>query len=153
MTVESSLCVITDDDRILLLKKATGIGKDKWYPTGGKMRPEETPGTGVAREVYEETGLRVTNLRHHGEVVCYFGHDTPPVWAVQIFSTSDFSGSLKESSEGVLKWFPLSEIPYDEMWHDDRYWLPLLLEGRDLDGAFYFNEDGSRLLDFRLSTR
>jgi 8-oxo-dGTP pyrophosphatase MutT (NUDIX family) len=78
MTVESSLCVITDKDHILLLKKATGIGKDKWYPTGGKVRPDETPGTGVAREVYEETGLRVTNLRHHGKVVCYFGHDTPP---------------------------------------------------------------------------
>ena len=153
MTEESSLCVITDKDHILLLKKATGIGKDKWYPTGGKVRPDETPKIGVAREVYEETGLRVKNLRHHGDVVCYFGHDTPPVWAVQIFSTSDFKGSLKESSEGVLKWFPLSEIPYDEMWQDDRYWLPLLLEGRDFDGTFYFNEDASRLLDFKLNTR
>ena len=145
--------MITDDDHILLLKKATGIGKDKWYPKGGKVRPDETPEAGVAREVYEETGLRVTNLRHHGEVVCYFGHDAPPVWAVRIFSTSHFKGSLKESSEGVLKWFPLSEIPYDEMWQDDRYWLPLLLEGKDFDGTFYFNEDASRLLDFKLNTR
>jgi 8-oxo-dGTP diphosphatase len=152
MTVESSLCVITDKDHILLLKKATGIGKDKWYPTGGKVRPNETPKTGVAREVYEETGLRVTNLRHHGDVVCYFGHDTLPVWAVHIFSTSDFKGSLKESSEGVLKWFPLNEIPYDEMWQDDRYWLPLLLKGKRFKGEFVYNDEGTQLLDTSLET-
>ena len=152
MTVESSLCVITDKDHILLLKKATGIGKGKWYPTGGKVRPDETPETGVAREVYEETGLRVTKLRHHGEVVCYFGHDTPPVWVVHIFSTSDFKGSLKESSEGVLKWFPLSEIPYDKMWQDDRYWLLLLLKGNRFRGEFVYNDEGTQRLDASLET-
>ena len=147
MTVESSLCVISDGDRILLLKKSTGIGEGKWYPTGGKVRPGETPEAGVAREVQEETGLHVTNLRHHGEVACYFGHGTPPVWVVQIFSTSDFEGSLKESGEGALRWFPISEISYDEMWEDDRHWLPLLLEGKRFKGEFVCDRDGTELLD------
>jgi len=47
----------------------------------------------------------------------------------------------------------VEEIPYGEMWDDDIHWLPLLLEGRDFDGAFYFNGDASRLLDFRLTVR
>lgn len=147
MTIESSLCVITDGDRILLLRKATGIGEGKWYPTGGKVRSWETPEAGVAREVFEETGLHVTNLRHHGEVACYFGRGASPMWVVQIFSTSDFKGSLEESGEGALRWFPISEIPYDEMWEDDRHWLPLLLEGKRFEGEFFYDEDGAELLE------
>jgi 8-oxo-dGTP diphosphatase len=147
MTVESSLCVITDGDRILLLRKATGIGEGKWYPTGGKVRPGETHEAGLAREVHEETGLQVTNLRHHGEVTCYFGHDTSPMWVVQIFSTSNFRGSLEESGEGALRWFPISEIPYDEMWEDDRHWLPLLLKGKRFKGEFVYDEGGTELLE------
>jgi 8-oxo-dGTP diphosphatase len=114
MTIESSLCAIINRERILLLRKAAGIGKGKWYPKV-KVRTGETPEDGVAREVNEETGLRVTNMRHHGVVTCFFGKETPPVWAVQIFSTSDFTGDLKESGEGVLRWFPISDIPYDDM--------------------------------------
>ena len=147
MTIESSLCIILNRERILLLRKAVGIGKGKWYPTGGKVRTGEMPEDGVAREVYEETGLRVTNLRHHGVVTCFFGKETPPVWAVQIFSTSDFTGDLKESSEGALRWFPISDIPYHETWEDDRHWLPLLLEGKRFSGEFIYDEDGAQIID------
>jgi hypothetical protein len=27
------------------------------------------------------------------------------------------------------QWFPIDAIPYDKMWPDDRFWLPLLLQG------------------------
>jgi ADP-ribose pyrophosphatase YjhB (NUDIX family) len=49
MTIESNLCIILNRERILLLRKAVGIGKGKWYPTGGKVRTGETPEDGVAR--------------------------------------------------------------------------------------------------------
>ena len=147
MTIESSLCAIIDQERILLLRKATGIGKGKWYPTGGKVRPRETHEDGVVREVYEETGLRVTNLRHHGVVTCFFGKGAPPVWSVQIFSSNDFTGDLKESREGVLRWFPINDIPYNDMWEDDRYWLPLLLKGKRFNGKFIYDENGAQIVD------
>ena len=47
----------------------------------------------------------------------------------------------------------MEEIPYGEMWEDDLHWLPLLLEGKDFDGAFNFNGDASRLLDYKLAAR
>jgi 8-oxo-dGTP diphosphatase len=147
VTVESSLCAIIEGDRILLLKKATGIGKGKWYPIGGKIGPGETPESCATREVLEETGLKVSNLKYHGDVTCYFGYDTPPVWVVHTFSTRDFKGSLKKSKEGTIKWFTINEIPYEEMWQDDRHWLPLLLDGKMFNGAFIYNEEGSRLID------
>ena len=36
------------------------------------------------------------------------------------------------------------------MWEDDRYWLPLMLEGRSFDGRFLF--EGDRLLGHQLES-
>jgi len=38
------------------------------------------------------------------------------------------------------KWFYVGEIPYDQMWSDDKYWFPLFLEGKNFKGKFLFNE-------------
>ncbi len=115
--------------------------------------PEEDPAEGVIREVLEETGLRIIGLKLHGILNHFFGDNTTPAWSVHIFSASEFDGDPVGGEEGELRWFPVEEIPYSEMWEDDRHWLPLLLEGENFDGAFYFNEDASRLLDYKLSTK
>ena len=154
MTVEATLCAIIRDGRILLQRKAAGrFGEGKWNGAGGKLEQGEDPVDGVTREVQEETGLRIRGPRRHGLLDHFFGDRSTPAWSVHIFSATVFEGELVSGEEGELRWFPVEEIPYEEMWDDDLHWLPLLLEGRDFDGAFYFNEDASELLDFRLSAR
>jgi 8-oxo-dGTP diphosphatase len=154
VTVEATLCAIICDGRILLQRKAAGrFGEGKWNGAGGKLIPGETPVEGVIREVLEETGLRIREPRRHGVLDHYFGDRLTPAWSVHVFSATDFEGEPVGGEEGELRWFPMEEIPYGEMWDDDIHWLPLLLEGRDFDGAFYFNGDASRLLDFRLTVR
>jgi 8-oxo-dGTP diphosphatase len=153
MTVEATLCVIIEDGRILLQRKAMGrFGEGKWNGAGGKLKPGEDPMDGVIREVLEETGLRVRDPRRHGVLDHFFGDRSIPAWSVHVFSAIDFEGEPVGGEEGELRWFPVEEIPYGEMWEDDLHWLPLLLEGKDFDGAFYFNGDASRLLDYRLVT-
>ena len=153
MTVEATLCAIIRDGRILLQRKAAGhFGEGKWNGAGGKLKLGEAPADGVIREVLEETGLRIREPRRHGLLDHYFGDRNAPAWSVHVFSATEFEGDPVGGEEGELRWFPLEEIPYGEMWEDDLHWLPLLLEGRDFDGSFYFNEDASRLLDFRLNT-
>jgi hypothetical protein len=34
------------------------------------------------------------------------------------------------------------EIPYDQMWDDDRYWIPLLLAKQPFVGRADFKQDG-----------
>ena len=154
MTIEATLCVILKDGEILLQRKAAGrFGEGKWNGAGGKLKPGEGPANGVIREVLEETGLRIREPRCHGRLDHFFGDRSTPAWSVYIFSASEYEGEPVGGDEGELRWFPVEEIPYGEMWEDDLHWLPLLLEGRDFDGAFYFNEDASRLLDFRLNAR
>ena len=154
MIKQGTLLTIIKDGRILLLLKAPGrFGEGKWNGVGGKIRPGETPEECVRRETLEETGLTVHSLAPHGTLRHYFGQTEEPDWTVHHYSTRKYEGEPKESEEGELRWFPVEKIPYGEMWEDDIHWLPLLLEGKDFNGAFYFNEDASRLLDFRLSTR
>ena len=152
MTTEATLCTIIRDRRILLQKKASGrFGEGKWNGAGGKLRPGETPEECARREVREETGLHVRSLRLHGALRHYFGGRDKPDWIVYQFSVADFEGEPRESDEGALRWFPIGEIPYGEMWQDDERWLPLLLDGKDFEGDFYFNEDGTALLDHNLT--
>jgi hypothetical protein len=73
-------------------------------------------------------------------------------WNGHVFSTNVFEGELKSSEEGTLQWFDLSDIPFDEMWSDDRYWLPLVIRGKSFQGDFYFDKEGKTILDFELNS-
>ncbi|MDR0281856.1 MAG: hypothetical protein LBI53_00575 [Candidatus Peribacteria bacterium] len=37
--------------------------------------------------------------------------------------------------------FDIDNIPYDQMFPDDKYWLPYLLAGKKLNAFFDFDED------------
>lgn len=149
--MEATLCHIIDGDRLLLQRKSAGLfGEGKWNGVGGKLKAEEAPMEGAAREALEETGLLVSDLKPHGAVNFYFGQRAKADWVVHVFSTRTFKGELKPSEEGDLRWFALDEVPYGEMWQDDEHWLPLLLDGKRFKGDFYFNGDGTKLLDFDL---
>lgn len=90
----------------------------------------------------------VNKLRHHGLLKFWFGDSFD--WVVHVFSAGSFEGELKESTEGILQWKDLDKIPHDEMWEDDRHWLPLLLESKSFEGEFHYNKEGSKLLDYQI---
>jgi 8-oxo-dGTP diphosphatase len=149
-TVESGAVLIIERDHLLLMKKAPRrLGEGKWKALSGKLLPCETPIEGAMRETYEESGIQVTQLEPRGKL-CYFFEGRREKWIVHLFSSRSFEGELRSSDEGVVRWFSLDELPYDEMWEDDRHWLPHVIEGKKVAGAFYFNADGSKLLNFSL---
>ena len=150
--IVATLCHIIKDISLLLQKKSKGLfGEGKWNGVGGKLKPNESPENCVKREVYEETGLRISELKFHG-VLNFFGSRKEIDWIVHVFSTSEFDGKVKSSKEGNLRWFNFEDIPFDEMWADDRYWLPLVLKGKSFKGIFYFDGEGKTILDFDLKS-
>ena len=147
-TIPAVLCYLKMKDKFLLIHKAKGrFGEGLWNAPGGKIESKESFRDAARREVLEETGLKVGGLRDVGFLKFFFGDKKKePDWAVRVFETSNFSGKLKQSSEGGLRWFRQDEIPYAEMWEDDRLWLPLLISGKRFKGTFVFTADSKKLL-------
>lgn len=61
--MSSSWALVEDDGELLFVRRAHDLGRGgQWCPPGGTIWDEEWPDTACAREVFEETGLRVTVL-------------------------------------------------------------------------------------------
>lgn len=149
MPIIATLCLIIKDGKILLQKKSAGrFGEFKWNAPGGRLRPGETIEECSIREVFEETGLRVKNLKKCGILNFFSGNKDKPAWIVHVFLIDSFEGRIKEADEGILKWFELDNLPFDEMWGDDKYWYPYLLDGKNFKGNFYFSENFKQLIEY-----
>lgn len=135
-------------EEVLLIWKKRGLGSQQYNGPGGKVEPGETPRAAAIREVREEVGLRVESVRHAGDLHFVFDHD--PFTNVRVFETRAFDGTATETAEADPEWMSPDEIPYAEMWDDDRIWLPHVLAGRTVAGRFYFTEGGERLETFVL---
>ena len=153
MVIEASLCHIVHDRRLLLKRASRGISAGKWNGAGGKLEPGENPTQNVVREVMEETSLRIINPAHHGRIeFCMNGRDTLD-YLVHVFLVKRFSGTPRSGEEGRVRRFDLEKIPYAGMWDDDRYWLPLLLNGVRFNARFLYDRTNRRVVDYEIRSR
>ena len=147
----ATLCYLRYRSRVLLLRKAKGLfGEGKWNAPGGKLIGGETPEEGTLREMLEETGLKVSGLHFHGILNFYLGRSRRLDQVVFVFSCVRHTGKMRRSREGILRWFLIHQIPYSEMWEDDREWLPFLLEGENFVGDFHFTDNYGCLIGHKL---
>lgn len=145
-----TLCVIHNDTHILLGRKKRGLGTGFWNGFGGHVEEGEAIEDAAHREVVEEIGVIPRNLRKRG-VLNFEIATHPELLEVHVFSAREFEGEPLETEEMEPCWFTHTEIPYDKMWADDKYWLPLLLQGKNFSGTFYFR-DNSTLIHHTLQT-
>ena len=69
-----------------------------------------------------------------------FYNNDQSIMAVHVFSVLDHVGELQETEEMLPKWFSRDEIPFANMWPDDKYWLHLFLDGKKFEGEFIFSD-------------
>lgn len=137
-----TLAIVVKDDRVLLGKKMRKLGQGFWNGFGGGVESEETVEEAARRECQEEVGIMPTAMRKSGIVI--FQYADKPLGAAQhevhIFRVTDFTGVPTATDEMTEPtWFALDTIPYDSMWPDDKYWLPVLLAGKSFTGTFAFD--------------
>ena len=135
-----TLCIPQKEGEVWLGMKKRGFGAGRWNGFGGKVKAGETVEQATIREMEEETGYRVTNLEPAGLLLFQNG-DSPELIEMHIFRTSDFPDSLSESEEMRPQRFQGSDIPFDQMWEDDRYWVPYFLAEKPFSGEFTFDND------------
>ena len=148
-TEVGTLCFVVREGRVLLIRKKRGLGAGKLVGPGGRLEPGENPFECAIREVQEE--LRVVPQG----VVARGAHDFQFVdgYAIRVFTftAEGYAGEPRETEEALPAWRPLDDIPYAEMWEDNRIWFPLMLDGVPFSGRYIF--EGDVLLDHELDRR
>lgn len=140
--LETTLCLLKKDDKILLAMKKKGFGEGKYNGVGGKIEKDETPERAMIREAQEEVSVIPTKYEQVGILEFdeyYKGNKLRLVF--YLYMVYEWEGEPAESDEMAPKWFDINDIPYDKMFPDDKYWLPLILEGKKINAYFEFDEN------------
>lgn len=156
--VHATLCFIIREGsppHVLLGKKKRGFGIGKFNGIGGKLAPDESPEDGIVREVQEEVGviLPKETLRSAGHITFRFPFRPEFDHFVHLFLAYEWEGKPCESAEMAPVWFPVGDIPFDQMWQDDAYWLPIVLNGKAIQGEFEFGEDNETVVSWLIQDR
>jgi 8-oxo-dGTP pyrophosphatase MutT (NUDIX family) len=143
---DATLCILIRGNparEILLGMKKARFGAGKYNGFGGKVEEGESIAGATVREMREETGVRVRpeDLERVGHLTFLFPYK--PEWeqVVHVFTARTWQGTPQESEEMAPAWFEVNEIPYDQMWDDDVYWLPRILAGERVRAAFTYRAD------------
>ena len=130
----TTLCYLERGDEYLMLhrtKKENDENHDKWIGVGGKFESGESPEDCMRREIFEETGLTVTDYRYRGIVT--FVSDVYGTEYMHLFTVSGWTGETRECDEGELAWIKKQKLFDLTMWQGDRIFLKLLQE----DASFF----------------
>jgi len=149
----STLCFCVRGDSVLLAMKKRGFGAGKWNGYGGKVDGKESPRTAAARELKEESGLSAAEHTLEQAALVRFYFDGSQLFECHVFLVRDWEGEPRESEEMKPRWFPVSQLPFGEMWVADSKWIPLILAGKKLEAGVNFNTDGSEVKDFSYQER
>jgi 8-oxo-dGTP pyrophosphatase MutT (NUDIX family) len=136
------------EDKILLAMKKRGFGIGKWNGVGGKIDPlkgDKNIVDAAIRETKEEIGVDMISFEEAG--IFRFTFPLKPEFdqEVHLFLVKKWQGEPEESEEMAPKWFAFNEIPYNQMWDDDRLWLPHILSGKKLEADFIFDSEGNKI--------
>ena len=145
-----TLCIVHQQTKVLLGLKKRGFGMGRWNGFGGKIHDGETIEEAAHRELTEEAGIVAFDLNKLG-ILEFSWEGKPEILEVHIFKALDFKGEPAETEEMKPQWFDVSEIPFDKMWPDDKYWFPLFLADKKFNGRFLFDESDN-VLEHSLAT-
>ncbi len=142
---QATLCLLIKGDKkeILLAMKKRGFGIGKWNGVGGKIdfkKGDKNIIEAAIRETQEEIGVKAKDLEKVAVLNFYFPYNKNWDQTVHVFLVKNWEGEPRESEEMLPKWFKTKELPFKEMWDDDKFWLPKVLGGKKLKAKFIFKE-------------
>ena len=132
----TNMCLIEDEKGNIVMQ----IRDPKRYTwsgaalPGGHIEEKESLHQAVVREVYEETGLPIRNPKLVG---MKHWHTVDGIrYLVFLYRTNDFSGELRSSEEGEVKWVSRNDLDNIELAYDLKNLLRVFDEEK-LSEMFY----------------
>lgn len=137
LTIPRTLCFITNGDDVLLIKRGEHkrIYPGRYNGVGGHLERDEDPLTGAIREVQEETGLDVKNVRLRGVIHVDTGESNGIL--VFVFSAEAASREFTANDEGTLEWIARDQVETLPAVEDLPILIPLIFDG-DPDAPPFF---------------
>ena len=128
MHVNSSLIYLENENGEYLMlhrvKKKNDINHDKWIGVGGKFEADESPEECLLREVWEETGLTLTDYRCRA--ILTFVAEGCETEYIYLYTAAGWTGEMTECNEGDLEWVPKSRVPELPIWEGDKLFFQLI---------------------------
>lgn len=137
---ELTLGFLRRDDEILIAMKKRGFGAGRWNGFGGKVEPGETIEASMIREAQEEIGVTLTKFEKVAVHIFNLPYEEKE-WTTHTYIATEWEGEPTESEEMAPQWFKIADIPYTDMWSDDKFWLPPVLLGDKLQTTFTFDNN------------
>lgn len=136
--IPRTLCFITHGDDVLLLLGGPHkrIWAGRYNGVGGHIEPAEDVYEATLREVAEETGLAVHDVRLRGVVHADAGDPAVGILFFVFTAVADSRQTLP-CSDGVLEWWPADALPTDRMVEDLPTLLPKVLAMGPTDPPFF----------------
>ncbi len=140
------LIFITHNREVLLLKGAPTkrIWANKYNGVGGHVEREEDILSAARREIAEETGLTVNDLRLRGVINIDAGQSAGI--GMFVFTATSTRRELTPSPEGSLEWIPFDQIQQLDLVEDLPALLPKVLAMADdappFFGRYWYDSEG-----------
>lgn len=134
----TNMCMIYDGNKVLVQNKVDDTYSGITFP-GGHVEKGESFTDAVIREVFEETGLKISS-----PVLCgikdWF-RDDGSRYVVLFYKTNHFEGELSSSMEGDVYWMELDEMKEKELAQGMDKMLKVFLDENISEYYFYKEND------------
>lgn len=101
-----NVCFLKSDDKILMLNREKAPMMGVWNGVGGKYEDGETADDGAIREVYEETGIKVSQYASKAVITWEASDGEKDGLYVYLFEVDSRLGNepMQKTREGILDW-------------------------------------------------
>jgi len=136
----TNMCMICDGQRVLVQDRKHPDWPGITFP-GGHVEPGESFVESVIREVREETGLIVSEVRLCG-VKQWTQKNGEYRYIVFFFRTESFSGRLISSDEGEVFWINKSDLHNYPLAHDFAEMFKVFDSDALSENFYWYDENG-----------
>ena len=120
------MCMVYDDEMNVVVQHRVKSWCGWAFP-GGHVEPHEGFVDSTIREIKEETNLDIWNLKLVG-IKQWECENVRHI--VFLYKTDCFSGKLKSSDEGEIRWVPLKDLYNMELAHTFKEMIDLMNEDK-----------------------
>ncbi|MBC7870879.1 MAG: NUDIX domain-containing protein [Chitinophagaceae bacterium] len=138
LVIPRTLCFILNGDDVLLMKRASHrrVFPNKYNGVGGHIERDEDPLTSARREIKEETGLEVRDLR----LCAVYNIDAGATTGIVLFvftAISDQRDVIAREEEGTLHWIRRDAVLQLDLVEDIPTILPRVLAMQPSDTTLF----------------